>query len=146
MIIPIETSVTIYDEWHATPTHLRVDLTEELIAWIKKMVSVVKRNKIAYLADYECSPEYFDNDDGELIPSGETLECVMIVVTDTEFYWKGVIKHTDIKFESGTISIKDLNKLIRFYKDPDIDILPKCINDEDYSVREIALRRMRGET
>jgi hypothetical protein len=147
MVIPIQSEITITNEWQSTPTHLRVDLTEKMIAWIKKMMRVIKRNKIAYLADYECSPEYFNDDDGELTPCEDNLDCVMIVICKDEFYWKGLIKNTDIHFESQAIPITLVDDLIKFSQDPaEVENLPKYINDEDYSKREIALRRMRGET
>jgi hypothetical protein len=147
MIIPIEATVNVMNEWQTTPTHMRVELTVELLNWIRKMMRVVKRNKIAYLAEYECSPEYFNEDDRELNPCEESLECVMIVICKDEFYWKGLIKNTDISFESDTIPITRVDELIKFSQDPkEMENLPTYINDEDYSKREIALRRMRGET
>jgi len=146
MVIPIESSISITNEWQCTPTHLRVDLTEQMIAWIRKMMWVVKRNKIVYIADYECSPEYFNEDDGELTPCEESLECVMIVICKDEFYWEGLIKNTDVRFESDTIPIAMVDDLIKFSQDPEeTENLPKYIHDENYSKREIALRRMRGD-
>lgn len=146
MLIPIESKITTANEWQSHPTHLRVNLTEELLAWIKKMMWVVKENKIAYIADYEYSPEYFNDYDGEKVPFDGSLDCLMIVVGKDDFYWKGCLEDTDINFDSQAIPITLVDDLIKFSQDPkEMEKLPTYINDEDYSKREIALRRMRGD-
>jgi hypothetical protein len=147
MVIPIQSPISIANEWQSTPTHMRVDLTEQMIAWIRKMMGVVKKNKIAYIAEYNCLPEYFNEEDEELIPCEDDLDCMMIIVSKDEFYWEGLIKNTDIHFESQAIPITLIDDLIKFSQDPaEVENLPTYINDEDYSKKEIALRRMRGET
>lgn len=149
MIIPLELTVSVLNEY-VDDLHLaRVDLTEELIAWIRKMERIVKRNDIAYIADYECSPEYFHKDESEdpavITPYDGSLECEMIVVRKDNFFWKGIIKHTDVHFETDSFNLEDLDELIKFYREEPTEMLPKYMNDEDYSTREIALRRMKGE-
>jgi hypothetical protein len=149
MIIPIELDVSIFNEYVEDINLARVDLTEGLIAWIRKMERLVKRHDIAYIADYECSPIYLYKDEGEdppeIKPYDGSTECDMIVVRKGSFYWKGIIKHTDVHIETDSMSLEDLDKLIKFYNEEPSEMLPKYINDEDYSTREIALRRMKGE-
>lgn len=157
MNIPIQLTVSVYNElsvynefFDQEPTHARVQLDEKLIEWLRKMERVVKRNKIAYIADYECSPEYFYEDEGEDPPvftePGCIVECEMVVVRKGGFYWKGLIKHSDpeVHYKTDLMSFDHLKDLIEFYNLP-LSEMPKYINDEDYSLKTIALQRMKGE-
>lgn len=150
MIIPIELPATIYDECIGGDLNTaRINLTEDRIEWIKKMARIVKRNKIAHIADYDGSASYLKREDGETDPDkfedhDYRTECDMIIIKDNEFHWKGYIKHTEAVIETDEISIKALNKLIKFYKETPLSQCPKYMNDEDYSKREIAKQRMKG--
>lgn len=151
MLIPIETEVTVYGEYvDEEPNIARTKLTEEKIAWLKKMQRVIKRNKIVYLTDYDCI-DYFHKDETEeeedSISEYTMVECEMVVVKKDGFFWKGVIKHSDpaVHYETELITFKYLDELIQFYTDTPANQLPKYIKDEDYSTREIALYRMKGE-
>ena len=149
MIIPIELPATIYDECIGGDLNTaRINLTEDRIEWIKKMARIVKRNKIAHIADYDGSAEYLKREDGETDPDkfedhDYSTECDMIIIKDNEFHWKGYI-NTEAVIETDEISIKALNKLIKFYKETPLSQCPKYMNDEDYSKREIAKQRMKG--
>jgi hypothetical protein len=148
MLIPIELEASIFHEEICDFNIARVNLTKERIAWIKKMERLVKRHDLAYVADYDGAALYFNRQDEDepenITPYDGRTECDMIVVRKSGFYWKGCLKGTSIHFETDVLSMDDLNKLIRFYKKP-IEEMPKHINDEDYSFKEIALRRMKGE-
>jgi hypothetical protein len=152
MIIPIQTEVLCFSDYYdEAPSHARIDLNDKSIAWIKKMHRLVNRNDIAYLADYNCDPKYVkieeDESDTTAQPLEFRVECEMIVVRKGGFYYKGIVKHSDpsIHYETESISIEWLNKLIRFATRTPLSKMPKYINDEDYSIREIALRAMKGE-
>lgn len=151
MNIPIQLTVSVYSEFlDQEPTHARMDIDEDLIKRLYKLERSVIRNKIAYVAFYDASPEYFYEDEGEDPPvfkePGCSVECEMIVVRRGGFYWKGLIKHSEpaSHYETEAMSLKDLKELIKFSELP-LSEMPKYINDEDYSKREIALRRMKGE-
>jgi len=49
MVIPIELSASISHEEICDFNLARIDLTEERIAWIKKMERLVKRHDLAYV-------------------------------------------------------------------------------------------------
>jgi hypothetical protein len=151
MNLPIQLTVSVYNEYlDQEPTHARIILDEEKIEWLRRMERVVKRNKIAYIADYDCSPEYFHLDEGEDPPvfqePGCSLEHEMIVVKKGWFYWKGDIKYSDpvVNYKTDEVSFGYLDELIEFYNLP-LSEMPKHINDEDYTKQEIALQRMKGE-
>ncbi len=152
MIIPILTEVLCLSEYFdEAPSHAKINLTEESFAWIKKMHRAVNRYKIAYIADYNGDPQFVNIEEGEhhntATPSSCRMECEMIVVRKGSFYYKGIIKHSDpaIQYETEAISIKQIYKLIRFATKTPLSEMPKYINDEDYSLREIALQRMKRE-
>jgi hypothetical protein len=148
MVIPIELDVSIYNEYENDFNTARVDLGDQFIAWIRKMEKIVQDNDIAYIADYEASATFFQKDEDEptdIKPYDGSTECDMIVVRKGSFYWKGMIKHTDVHFETESFSLEDLDELIKFYNEEPVQNMPKYMNDEDYSKREIALRRMKGE-
>lgn len=148
MIIPIELEVTIEYEYLNSINLARVDLTESKIERIKKLSRIVKRNKVANIADYDGSVTYLyrvDETDPDTVEEPEdSTECDMIVVTDSGFHWKGYIRHSGIRIETESMSIKALDELIKFYKETPLNLCPKYLNEEDYSKREIAKRRMQG--
>lgn len=151
MNIPIQLTVSVYNEFaDDIPTHARIELNKNQIERIKKLSQVVKRHKVTYIAEWDCSPEFFVLDeaeeDPEIKPWDGSVECEMLVVRDTNFYWKGVIKHTDIRYETDIFSIKELDNLISFFKNEPINQLPRYLNEEEYSKREIALQRMKVES
>jgi hypothetical protein len=151
MVIPIQLTVLVHNEYiDQGPTHARVQLDDKLIEWLRKMERVVKRNKIEYIADNNCAPIYFYLDEGEdppvLIKPGCNVECEMVVVKKGGFYWKGIIKHSDpaVHYETDLMSFNHLKDMIEFYNLP-LSEMPKYINDDDYTKREISLQRMKGE-
>jgi hypothetical protein len=149
MVIPIELSASISHEEICDFNLARIDLTEEKISWIKKMAGVVKDNDVAYIADYDSSPEYFNKDDSEdppeITPYDGSTECDMIMVRKYSFFWKGLIKHTSIHIDTDSMSLEALDELIKFYNEEPLNNMPIYMNDDNYSKREIALRRMKGE-
>jgi hypothetical protein len=151
MVIPLEKEVYIYHSEVDTINRARIEIPDKLIEWLRKMRKIVIDNNIESIADYDASPEYFYVDDGEDPPEykepEDRVECEKIIVRQNEFYWKGLIKHSDpaIHFETEIISFNDLEDLIKFYEEEPLKNMPKFINDDDYSKREIALHRMKGE-
>lgn len=148
MIIPIELEADIEDENLNSINLARIDLTESRIERIKKLSRIVKRNKVANISDYDGSVHYLyredETDPDSITEPEDRTECDMLVVTDTGFHWKGYIRHTSIRLETESISIKAIDELIKFYKETPLNQCPKYLNEEDYSKREIAKRRMQG--
>ena len=148
MIIPIELEAIIQDENLSSINLARVDLTESKIERIKKLSRIVKRNKVANISEYDCSVHYLyqvaETDPDSIEEPDDRTECDMLVVTDTGFYWKGYVKNSGIRIETESISIKAIDELVKFYKETPLNLCPKYLNEEDYSKREIAKRRMQG--
>lgn len=150
MDIPLLLGVTIYSEFFDEgPTHATVDLNEELIQWLYRMLKIVEKEQLSFLAKGELTPEFIrqDESDDEAKPTPfNDLECEKIYVSTTGFFWSGNIRHTSpaINYETDKIYWGDLEELIKI-RDLPLSEMPKYINDKDYSKREIALQRMKGE-
>lgn len=150
MNIPVKLEVTIYSEFFDEgPTHAKADINEELIQWLYKMRDLVKEHDLSFLARGELTPEFIrqneDDEEAEPIPFND-LECEKIYVSPIGFFWAGNIRHTSptITYETLKIYWDDLEELIKI-RDLPLSEMPKYLNDEDYSKREIALHRMKGE-
>ncbi len=129
------------------PTHLTVPINETKYQWILKMMRFVKKNKIRSVVDYDATPDYLIIEDDENETSEREFnfgtECVMIHVCRDYVYWRGIIKHTDVHFESNSISLEHIKSLIKFSEKP-IEEMPLYLNDEDYELKYIAMERMKG--
>jgi hypothetical protein len=142
--IPITLSVTVYNEYaDEIPDSLTVNITEKLYQRILKISKILKRNDLDSTSEYNYEPEFFmeSGDTEEVTPYEGGRECEMLVITDTSFYWKGVLKHTDIQYESELFSIKGLKELMKLYDRPLSD-MAKLINDEDECTAAIAKLRL----
>lgn len=132
------------------PTHLTVPIDERKYLWILKMMRFVKRNQVYCVEDFDATPDYLiaeeeEDDDENVIDEREFqdgTECVMIHVCRDYVYWTGIIKHTDVRFESETIPLSYLKDMVKFSEKP-IEEMPLHINDENYEIRYIARERMK---
>ena len=131
------------------PTHLKVTINKEFQQWISKMSKLVKRNYLCHIAKYDWTPDFFKGDinyEGDkevvtLIEYERGTEGEKIYVRDTDFFWKGLIKHTDAHYESDTVTIKQLNNYFKLLEKP-LEEMPKYLNDEDEVIKDIAIKRM----
>ena len=145
--ITILISVSTSDEWlDDYPTQLRVIITEELRQWIIKMSKLVKKNDLDHVAKYNWEPEYLKEDEnGNFIPYESGTENEKITVRDADFYWSGLIKHTDYRYSSDNIYLEELNKYFSYLTKP-LEEMPKYLNDADETIKLIAKERMeKGE-
>lgn len=137
--------VTVYSE-HSNndPDIAKVTFSPELIKRIRKLSEVVKQNDATYIAIYDYTPDLFNREDEELDTTewGGATECQMLIVKDTDFYWKGLIKHTDWNWETEACTFKYLDEILTIAALP-IGNMPTYMNDEDEDVRELAKKRMR---
>lgn len=145
--IPIKSDITIIEDVDLMdkPTHLIATISEKKYLWILKMMRFVKKNDIRSINDYDASPDYIkiDEDEDTEEPYTSGTECVMIHVCRDYIYWTGIIKHTDVRFESNRVTIKEIKKLIKFSEKP-IEDMPLYLNDPEYELQYIAKERMKG--
>jgi|WetSurMetagenome_2_1015567.scaffolds.fasta_scaffold19810_7 hypothetical protein len=144
--ITLTLPVRVLDDYISEPTHLKVTIDEKLRQWIVKMSKVVKKHDLSYVAQLNYEPTYFNsNGDEPMVEYEEGTECESIIVRDDEFFWEGLIKNSDTRYESTAVPIKQLNKCFSCLTKP-LEEMPKYINDEDEIIRFIAKDRMeKGE-
>jgi hypothetical protein len=149
MDIPFLLDVFVHhEEYDGGVQYAKIKISEERFKWIEEMKRVVIQHKISYIADWDDSPEYFHLNECEDPAVYETpeaeVDCEMIVVCENIFHYKGYIRNTNIRYQTNVISFKYMEELILFRNLP-LSEMPKYINDKDYTKREIALQRMKGE-
>ncbi len=95
-----------------------VELSADLIAQIRKLseavrsLNVYKISEFNYhcdfmVADYDAAPE---NGKVALKEFAGRMECNLLNVTDTGFYWSGLYKHTDVRWSTDTVPIAALDE------------------------------------
>ena len=73
------------------------------------------------------------------------IETSLLHVSSDDIRYEGVVKHTDVRFELESISIKEIEDNIRVSKLP-LEELPLLINKAKYeSSKKIAHKRLKGE-
>ena len=142
----LQLKVTCYTEdfIREEPTHLTVEITEQKYAWILKMSRFVKRNKIYCIQHFDSSPDFLCIDEDDLSTKEYTAgtECTKILVNDNTFFWGGMIKHTNVSFESSTYAIRRLKELKKFAESP-IEEMPKYVSSDDFEEQYIAKERLK---
>ncbi len=110
-----------------------VELSVDLIARIRKLseavrcLDVYRISEFNYhcdfmVADYEAAPE---NGKVSLKEFSGRMECNLLNVTDTGFYWSGLYRHTDIRWSTDTVPLTAIDEASDFDQ------------REDYSINEL---------
>ena len=90
------------------PASLTVSITPELAKRIKQLSRECTRLKVTYISEFEYSPTWGSRNDRDIDGSEWRIECSMLVVSDTDFHWTGILKHSSIMMESQTYPISKL--------------------------------------
>lgn len=141
--------VHVHDEYFDGPEKAIVEIDRKYVAHILELSKVVKNLKVYCIEEFDYSPEYFDVDydnEEKLIPNEDfRAEAVLLHITETNFYWGGLVKHTNIHWETGSAPIKLLQEAMRVWKTPKKN-LPTLIGSLKHP--EVALeleRRLKGK-
>jgi len=109
--------VSIYNEYATGPEVAVVQIGDELAARIFKLAEAVRQLGVYKVSLFDYTPDYFvrdhESDDEGAYKEPEDpyechVECVTLNVTDSDFFWSGILKHTDIRFETDSIPLTDL--------------------------------------
>jgi hypothetical protein len=95
-----------------------VELTADVIARIRKLseavrsLDVYKISEFNYhcdfmVTDYDADPE---NGKVTLKEFAGRMECNTLNVTDCNFYWSGLYKHTDVRWSTDTVPLTALDE------------------------------------
>ncbi len=118
LIIPISSNNEFYSE---TADYAIIDLNEKLIERIKALSAAVCDLKVYKVSEFNYDCEFYtvdweaDPDNGKVALSDfdGRMECNTLNVTDTNFFWSGLYRHTDVRWETESVPLTALD-------DPDI--------------------------
>ena len=109
--------VSIYNEYATGPEVAIVQISDVLAARILKLAEAVKQLGVYKVSLFDYTPDYFVRDYESEVenaykepddPCDCRVECVTLNVTDSDFYWSGILKHRDIRFETDSVPLTDL--------------------------------------
>jgi hypothetical protein len=132
--------ITVGGHLATHPTHLRVVLSDYLIARLQRMQRIVKRNKFDLISEYNGEPQYLIKD-GIYKNYRYGIEAETINVKSTHFYWQGNLVQSDTSVKSSGFFFEDLNKILKIRNLP-LTEMPKYINDKNNIIQYLAKIRM----
>ena len=109
--------VSIYNEYATGPEVAVIQIGNELATRILRLAEAVKQLGVYKVSLFDYTPEYFvrdhESEDENAYkepddPCECRVECVTLNVTDSDFFWSGILKHTDIRFETDSVPLTDL--------------------------------------
>ena len=118
--------VNIGSEFDHGPEVAVVEIKPTLEARIHQLAAAVKALGVYKIAEFDSSPDFFLRDYDAEEESGSTayrdpndedeknvcrVECVTLNVTSYDYYWSGLVKHTNIRWETETISLSSVEDL-----------------------------------
>lgn len=118
--------VNIGSEFDLGPEIAVVEITPTLEARIHQLMAAVKVLGVYKISEFDNTPEFFLRDYDAEGEGGSTayrnpndedeknvcrVECVTLNVTSYDYYWSGLVKHTNIRWETETISLKSVEAL-----------------------------------
>lgn len=106
----------------SSPTHAVINISHEDAVRIRKMQFAVKTCKAYCIEAFDSTPDYMESKDSKARDGSEDrippleewcgrYECSTLHVTDSRFYWKALLKNTDIYMETDPIDIKEVKQL-----------------------------------
>lgn len=90
------------------PSFLTVTITPSLKKRIKQLARECKRLNVLYISEFNYSPTWGSKNDHDFDGSAWNIDCCILVVSDRDFYWTGMIRHSSIALESKAYNICDL--------------------------------------
>lgn len=106
----IRMEVNTPDEWFdGDASHAEFELTQEKLYRIMRFAQIVKEQEIYCLQEFDYSLSFLvEVDEDELQPFEGRMECCSLHVCSDRFYWSGYYKHTNIRWETDELTIKDM--------------------------------------
>ena len=111
----------VYDEYYDDgPTHAVIEVNSELAKQIIKMQEAVKSCDAYCIQEFDSAPDFMvkenpeDEADHPALIDWEdgSIDCCLLHVTQTGFFWSANIKHSDINIETENIPIEELKELL----------------------------------
>jgi hypothetical protein len=109
--------ISISNEFATGPDVAVVQICDGLAARIIKLAEAVKQLGVYKVSLFDYTPDYFvrdyESEDENAYkepedPNSCRVECVTLNVTDSDFFWSGILKHTDTRFETASVPLAEL--------------------------------------
>ncbi len=115
LIIPVESNSEFFPK---TADYAIIDLDAKLIERIKALSGAVRDLKIYKVSEFNSACEFkavdwdADPDKGKvpLVGFEGRMECYTLNITDDDFYWSGLYKHTDVRWETASVPLSALDE------------------------------------
>jgi len=108
-------SVNVLSDYNDSDlNHIKVEITPQFARRLKLLRDMVKKVKATYIEEWD-TPDFF-NADGE--ESEAHIEISTVKVSDTDFHWEGIIKHTDCRWETDYGNFDEVNEVLKVARTP----------------------------
>jgi hypothetical protein len=115
LIIPVHDNSEFFSD---NADYAVIDLDAGLIERIKKLGVVVRQmeaykiSEFNYACDFRTADWDAEPDNGKvaLKEFEGRMECSTLNVTDSDFFWSGYYRHTDIRWETDTVLLTALDE------------------------------------
>jgi hypothetical protein len=91
-----------------TPDYAIIELDAASIKRIKKLARAVKDLGVAYIEEFDYRTALKTGEIGDLTDWDGRSDCDMLQVSNDDFRFKGIIKHTNVEWNTEGISLKEL--------------------------------------
>ncbi|MDD2736640.1 MAG: hypothetical protein PHF56_22135 [Desulfuromonadaceae bacterium] len=115
IIIPVHDNSEFFSD---NADYAVIDLDATLIERIKKLAVVVRQMKACKISEFNHACDFMaadwdaepDNGKVALKEFEGRMECNTLNVTDSDFFWSGYYKHTDVRWETDTVLLVVLDE------------------------------------
>ena len=115
LIIPMHDNSEFFSD---NADYAVIDLDAALIERIKKLAVVVRQMKAYRISEFNSASDFRtadwdaepDNGKVALKEFEGRMECSTLNVTDSDFFWSGYYKHTDVRWETDTVLLTSLDE------------------------------------
>ena len=115
LIIPVHDNSEFFSD---NADYAVIDLDAASIERIKKLAVVVRQMRAYKISEFNHTCDFMaadwdvepDNGKVAMKEFEGRMECSTLNVTDSDFFWSGYYKHTDVRWETDTVLIKSLDE------------------------------------
>lgn len=112
--------VRVNDEWADDfPDFIKVVVDESLKSRIEEFARACVTFGASTMTKWDLTPDFMKEHPDSCLPDEDitaddlvewdgALDCVELVVTPSDFYWEGYLKHTNITIQSNSIMISEI--------------------------------------
>jgi len=140
--------VNIFEYYDEGPTTAIIEMEDKDLKEIMGLRKLFKKHNLDKVSRYDVTPEMMnkvtdDNGDAtdELVESDCRLDCMMLNVTDTSFYWRFSVKNTGINGETDVIYFSDVEEYFKVKEMP-LEDLPTLISCEKELIQNLIKERL----